>query len=162
MKRKTQADLQAATVLSFLSQFGGGNHSDSTPPQSPTTVKTNGFHHFHQPQQKRSQSESYYNSNDNASVYNPATNSVASSPVIGSRPRNESDPRPHSRRNSLAHGYQPPLMDIDHDTPAELQPIFTYLNSHSNKLYQEGYFLKLHDLDSRETASDVSGISHSG
>lgn len=31
----------------------------------------------------------------------------------------------------------------------ELQPIFTYLNSHSNKLYQEGYFLKLHDLDTR-------------
>jgi CCR4-NOT transcriptional complex subunit CAF120 len=30
-----------------------------------------------------------------------------------------------------------------------LQPIFTYLNSHSNKLYQEGYFLKLHDLDTR-------------
>lgn len=31
----------------------------------------------------------------------------------------------------------------------ELQPIFTFLNSHSNKLYQEGYFLKLHDLDTR-------------
>ncbi|PNS20407.1 hypothetical protein CAC42_5857 [Sphaceloma murrayae] len=35
------------------------------------------------------------------------------------------------------------------DTLPELQPIFTFLNSHSNKLYQEGYFLKLHDLDSR-------------
>ncbi|KAF2221952.1 hypothetical protein BDZ85DRAFT_200499 [Elsinoe ampelina] len=35
------------------------------------------------------------------------------------------------------------------DTIPELQPIFTFLNSHSNKLYQEGYFLKLHDLDSR-------------
>ena len=40
-------------------------------------------------------------------------------------------------------------MDLAHDTPPELAPIFSYLNSHSNKLYQEGYFLKLHDLDSR-------------
>ena len=42
-------------------------------------------------------------------------------------------------------------MDIAGDTIPELQPIFAYLNSHSNKLYQEGYFLKLHDLDSRRT-----------
>ncbi|KAG9686247.1 hypothetical protein KCU59_g24038, partial [Aureobasidium melanogenum] len=40
-------------------------------------------------------------------------------------------------------------MDLAHDTLPELQPIFSFLNSHSNKLYQEGYFLKLHDLDSR-------------
>lgn len=40
-------------------------------------------------------------------------------------------------------------MDLAQDTLPELQPIFTFLNSHSNKLYQEGYFLKLHDLDSR-------------
>ncbi|KAK5112466.1 hypothetical protein LTR62_004223 [Meristemomyces frigidus] len=46
--------------------------------------------------------------------------------------------------------HQPPQTDLSAlDTPPELQPIFTYLNSHSNKLYQEGYFLKLHDLDSR-------------
>lgn len=44
--------------------------------------------------------------------------------------------------------YQPPVMEIAKDTPPELQPIFTHLNSHTNKLYQEGYFLKLHDLDS--------------
>lgn len=35
------------------------------------------------------------------------------------------------------------------DTVPELLPIFTFLNSHSNKLYQEGYFLKLNDLDSQ-------------
>ncbi|KAK4131904.1 hypothetical protein BT67DRAFT_387018 [Trichocladium antarcticum] len=40
-------------------------------------------------------------------------------------------------------------MDVNEDTPAELQPIFTLLNSHSNKLYQEGYFLKLDDQDIR-------------
>ena len=31
--------------------------------------------------------------------------------------------------------------------PPELLPIFSFLNSHANKLYQEGYFLKLNDLD---------------
>ncbi|TKA65191.1 hypothetical protein B0A49_07908, partial [Cryomyces minteri] len=40
-------------------------------------------------------------------------------------------------------------MEVAQDTLPELQPIFTFLNSHQNKLYQEGYFLKLHDLDSR-------------
>ena len=46
--------------------------------------------------------------------------------------------------------YQPPMMEIAKDTPPELQPIFSHLNGHTNKLYQEGYFLKLHDLDSRK------------
>lgn len=40
-------------------------------------------------------------------------------------------------------------MDVGDDTPPELQPIFTFLNSHSNKLYQEGYFLKLDDQNTR-------------
>ncbi|KAK3335563.1 hypothetical protein B0T19DRAFT_436405 [Cercophora scortea] len=38
-------------------------------------------------------------------------------------------------------------MDANDDTPPELQPIFNLLNSHTNKLYQEGYFLKLDDQD---------------
>lgn len=29
----------------------------------------------------------------------------------------------------------------------ELRPVFSFLSSHGNKLYQEGYFLKLNDLD---------------
>lgn len=45
--------------------------------------------------------------------------------------------------------YQPPVMEVGQDTLPELQRIFTFLNSHSNKLYQEGYFLKFHDTDSR-------------
>lgn len=40
-------------------------------------------------------------------------------------------------------------MDVGDDTIPELQPIFTFLNSHSNKLYQEGYFLKLDDQNTR-------------
>jgi CCR4-NOT transcriptional complex subunit CAF120 len=47
----------------------------------------------------------------------------------------------------MVYTYQPPLMDIDKETIPELQPVFAFLNSHTNKLYQEGYFLKLDDQD---------------
>ncbi|KAK0633408.1 hypothetical protein B0T14DRAFT_418348 [Immersiella caudata] len=47
----------------------------------------------------------------------------------------------------MVYTHQPPIMDIDKDTIPELQPVFAFLNSHSNKLYQEGYFLKLDDQD---------------
>ena len=40
-------------------------------------------------------------------------------------------------------------MDIAEDVVPELQPVFSFLNSHSNKLYQEGYFLKLDDQNTR-------------
>lgn len=51
--------------------------------------------------------------------------------------------------------YNPPHMDINEDTIPELQPIFTFLNSHQNKLYQEGYFLKLDDQDPAETQTQT-------
>jgi CCR4-NOT transcriptional complex subunit CAF120 len=34
-------------------------------------------------------------------------------------------------------------------TPPELSPIFSFLNTHTNKVYHEGYFLKLNDQDNR-------------
>lgn len=43
----------------------------------------------------------------------------------------------------------PPLMTHEEDTPPELSPIFSFLNIHTNKVYHEGYFLKLNDQDSR-------------
>ena len=46
--------------------------------------------------------------------------------------------------------YHPHLMDTNNAIP-ELQPIYTLLNSHANKLYQEGYFLKLDDQNTRTT-----------
>ena len=67
------------------------------------------------------------------------------SPTTTSRARGDSKARP----NSMMQTYNPPQVEVANDTPPELQPIFSFLNSHSNKLYQEGYFLKLHDLDSR-------------
>ncbi|TWU77099.1 hypothetical protein ED733_008169 [Metarhizium rileyi] len=57
--------------------------------------------------------------------------------------------RSSSRPLSMVQTYQPPVMDINEDTLPELQPIFTLLNSHSNKLYQEGYFLKLDDQNTQ-------------
>lgn len=51
-------------------------------------------------------------------------------------------------------GYMPPQMDTN-NAIAELFPVFTFLNSHSNKLYQEGYFLKLNDLDIRRPAAVI-------
>jgi CCR4-NOT transcriptional complex subunit CAF120 len=58
--------------------------------------------------------------------------------------------RAPSRPMSMVQTYQPPLMDVSQDTLPELQPIFTFLNSHGNKLYQEGYFLKLDDQNTRQ------------
>lgn len=44
----------------------------------------------------------------------------------------------------------PPLMHQEEDTPPELSPIFSFLNIHTNKVYQEGYLLKLNDQDASE------------
>ena len=54
-----------------------------------------------------------------------------------------------SRPLSTFQIYQPPLMDVNQDTLPELQPVFTFLNNHANKLYQEGYFLKLDDQNTQ-------------
>ncbi|KAI9760082.1 MAG: hypothetical protein M4579_001915 [Chaenotheca gracillima] len=113
--------------MSFMSQFG-------TPPRSPTA---------------------------NSSPTAPPDISPSSSQLF-SGPSKDSPPpprsrveRPSSRPMSMLQTYHPPLMDIAQDTLPELQPIFTFLNSHSNKLYQEGYLLKLNDLDSQgKPASD--------
>ncbi|KAH8733073.1 hypothetical protein GQ44DRAFT_721295 [Phaeosphaeriaceae sp. PMI808] len=69
------------------------------------------------------------------------------SPTYGQHSRSES--RLSSRPMSMIQTYQPPVMEVSQDTLPELQRIFTFLNSHSNKLYQEGYFLKFHDTDTR-------------
>jgi CCR4-NOT transcriptional complex subunit CAF120 len=71
------------------------------------------------------------------------------SPVNGSPLNSPARQRSTSRPLSMVQAYQPPLMDVNEDTIPELQPIFTFLNSHANKLYQEGYFLKLDDQNTR-------------
>ncbi|KAI2620852.1 hypothetical protein GGS21DRAFT_387272 [Xylaria nigripes] len=76
---------------------------------------------------------------------NHDTLSIADSPPITVANRNRSRTPNSSRPLSIIQAYQPPRMDVDQDTIPELQPIFTFLNSHANKLFQEGYFLKLDD-----------------
>ncbi|KAI1180649.1 hypothetical protein F4777DRAFT_597429 [Nemania sp. FL0916] len=73
---------------------------------------------------------------------------VTNSPITAAD-HNRSRSRSASRPLSMVQAYQPPRMDISQDTIPELQPIFTFLNSHANKLYQEGYFLKLDDQNTQ-------------
>ncbi|KAI9806886.1 MAG: hypothetical protein M1833_002544 [Piccolia ochrophora] len=109
-----------------MSQFGGPPKSPTamTPPQAPNTPVAP------------------------AELQNPSTpDHVVKSPRDSPTPPRSRAGRPSSRPVSMVQTYHPPLMEVAQDTLPELQPIFTFLNSHSNKLYQEGYFLKLNDLD---------------
>ncbi|CAM1507013.1 Fc.00g066540.m01.CDS01 [Cosmosporella sp. VM-42] len=123
-------------VLSFMSQFSAGTKtpplSSSPPSDSPAPRKSTEPFPDHQL--------------DSYRPVTPPSRPDYGTPVDGS-PVNSPPPRQrsNSRPLSMVFAHQPPLMDINEDTIPELQPIFTFLNSHSNKLYQEGYFLKLDD-----------------
>jgi CCR4-NOT transcriptional complex subunit CAF120 len=89
-----------------------------------------------------------------------ATAATTSAPPVERRQRGYSvasnysgRERSSSRPSSFIQAYQPPVMDISDDTPAELQPTFTLLNNHGGKLYQEGYFLKLDDQNAQGRAN---------
>ncbi|KAI1608821.1 hypothetical protein EDD36DRAFT_469136 [Exophiala viscosa] len=74
----------------------------------------------------------------------PATSPPPTSESTQANPRTD---RPSSRPTSMV--YTPPSMESAKDSHVEeLVPVFSFLSSHGNKLYQEGYFLKLNDLDS--------------
>lgn len=138
-----------SAVLSFISQWGGAPRSPtpSSAPPSPTVAQSP----TKQQVDANTVSITPSSSTQNFDRYNTAS----SSPTT--QQRNRADSRPSSRPVSMIQTYQPPLMEVAQDTLPELQPIFTYLNSHSNKLYQEGYFLKLHDLDSRKLLRYLQG-----
>ncbi len=125
-------------VLSFMSSFGNRDAQPSPTPTAPTQTR-----------QDSSRNE-------------PTRQDIPRGPSTPTRPPQQSfgldgdSPQPRlqrehapSRPMSMVQTYQPPLMDINQDTLPELQPIFTFLNSHANKLYQEGYFLKLDDQNTR-------------
>lgn len=105
-------------------------------PKSPTSTSFSGPQN---PPQQQDYKEKITNSASPQHVAAPARDS----PPPRTRERSSS-----LRPMSMVQTYQPPVMEIAQDTIPELQPIFSFLNSHSNKLYQEGYFLKLNDLDS--------------
>jgi CCR4-NOT transcriptional complex subunit CAF120 len=80
------------------------------------------------------------------------------SPIEPSTRRRRSSSAASSRPPSMVLAHQPPIMDITEDTIPELQPIYSFLNSHSNKLYQEGYFLKLDDQNTRMLNPDPIAV----
>ncbi|PQE27114.1 PH domain-containing protein [Rutstroemia sp. NJR-2017a WRK4] len=126
-------------VMSFMSQFRDRESSGSPTPPSAT-------------RSTRSRTESY--KHDHPSIpkapfaaANFSGSSIQQYPPSEPResPQHRTRERAPSRPMSMVQTYQPPLMDVNQDTLPELQPIFSFLNSHGNKLYQEGYFLKLDD-----------------
>lgn len=116
-------DAVPTVVLSFMSAFGAPNRQSPEPSKSPKGTQT--------PVDRNSQ-HGFPPADGSPDPFNSGKSS-----------------RPSTRPSSMAITYQPPATDTTQDTLPELLPIFTFLNSHSNKLYQEGYFLKLNDLDTR-------------
>ncbi|KAH8700601.1 PH domain protein [Talaromyces proteolyticus] len=116
-------------VLSFISAFAP-KHSQNTTPQDTAN-----------PVPAQSGRLSKIDKHDPA-PFRP-------SPSSSGTPLSVSDRSSVMRPASMAFTYQAPQTDIASDTLPELLPVFTFLNSHSNKLYQEGYFLKLNDLDTQ-------------
>lgn len=124
--------------MSFMSQFS--NKDKNSPPPSPVAAA---------PPQRQQTLQEDVPVNSVSSVHQNTFNS--SSQPRAQRVRAASNPPP--RPLSMVQTYQPPLMEVNEQTLEELQPIFTFLNSHANKLYQEGYFLKLNDQDARTSPS---------
>lgn len=136
-----------------MSQFSAGAKTPSPPASPPNELNGVNLKKKHHP------SNPFPNHNID-SVRRPATPPARpdyGSPLNGSPTSSppQQRQRSSSRPLSMVQTYQPPIMDINEDTIPELQPIFTLLNSHSNKLYQEGYFLKLDDQNTRMSRTSV-------
>ncbi|RSL55751.1 hypothetical protein CEP53_006987, partial [Fusarium sp. AF-6] len=128
-------------VFSFMSQFSAGT---KTPPPSSSPPSGSPYGH----RKTTSVTEPFPDhrvSNDISRPTTPPSRPDYGTPVSGSPIDTPPRRRSSSRPPSMVLAHQPPIMDITEDTIPELQPIFSFLNSHSNKLYQEGYFLKLDD-----------------
>ncbi|KAG0650816.1 ccr4-associated factor, partial [Hyphodiscus hymeniophilus] len=130
--------LTALVVLSFMSSFS--NRDSTSSPVQPATLQKQ----YEPPRQDFGRRPA---TPPNQSQH-PSSMDAGESP----QPRVQRE-RAVSRPMSMVQTYQPPLMDVSQDTLPELQPIFTFLNSHSNKLYQEGYFLKLDDQNTQGRAN---------
>ncbi|KAL1954983.1 hypothetical protein VTO42DRAFT_390 [Malbranchea cinnamomea] len=70
----------------------------------------------------------------------------SSQPPLATRRSDRLNGRPLS---ALFPSQQVPLADVEPEPTPELEPIFSYLNLQANKLYYEGYLLRLNDLDSQ-------------
>ncbi|KAI1873043.1 uncharacterized protein JN550_003296 [Neoarthrinium moseri] len=146
-----------------MSQFSGNPRDSFTaspttaPPQqndpySKADLHTQS-HHNPPPRPPPSYAQDYTQEPSTPSPSSPVRPNYDHSPVANSPGALASHSRTRSRSSSrplsMIQAYQPPLMDVNEDTIPELLPIFTFLNSHANKLYQEGYFLKLDDQNTQ-------------
>lgn len=135
------ADQVFIPVLSFMSNFSSNNRDaqrSPTPTGPASQTRQESFKH------EAPRHDAARDSATPTRAAQPAHNMDGESP----QHRGQRERAP-SRPMSMVQTYQPPLMDVNQDTLPELQPIFTFLNSHANKLYQEGYFLKLDDQNTR-------------
>ncbi|KAI1154819.1 hypothetical protein F4825DRAFT_130136 [Nemania diffusa] len=121
---------------------GLGNHQPPYPGKNLSATKSDIFH-------RRGHARAASSTVPASPLWvNHDSSPVANSPITIAN-HSASRSRSSSRPLSMIQAYQPPRMDINQDTIPELQPIFTFLNSHANKLYQEGYFLKLDDQNTQ-------------
>ncbi|KAI0402035.1 hypothetical protein F4802DRAFT_608937 [Xylaria palmicola] len=121
---------------------GLGNRKSTYPGKNPGATKSDFFH-------RRSHARAASSTLPASPLWvNHDSSPVTNSPITVAD-RNRSRSRSSSRPLSMVQVYQPPRMDVNEETIPELQPIFTFLNSHANKLYQEGYFLKLDDQNTQ-------------
>ncbi|RKF61133.1 putative ph domain protein [Erysiphe neolycopersici] len=121
-------------VLSFISNFStSGKDGRSTPtPLSQSQTKSD-------------------SQRAGPSSWNQSSSDISTT-AMGNLQQNMPRERVYSSSKSMSmlfHTHQPPILDADQNTLPELQPIFTLLNDHANKLYQEGYFLKLDDQNTQ-------------
>ncbi|KAI0526023.1 hypothetical protein F5B22DRAFT_642180 [Xylaria bambusicola] len=121
---------------------GLGDRQPSYPGKNPSAAKSDFFH-------RRGHARAVSSTVPASPLWVDHDSSPLNSSPITVADHNRSRSRSSSRPLSMVQAYQPPRMDINEDTIPELQPIFTFLNSHANKLYQEGYFLKLDDQNTQ-------------
>ncbi|KAI1430128.1 hypothetical protein F5Y12DRAFT_709139 [Xylaria sp. FL1777] len=119
-----------------------GNRQSLYPGKNPTATKSDFFH-------RRGHTRAVSSTVPASPLWVDHDSSPLTNSPITVADHSRSRSRSSSRPLSMVQAYQPPRMDINQDTIPELQPIFTFLNSHANKLYQEGYFLKLDDQNTQ-------------
>ncbi|RFU71923.1 hypothetical protein TARUN_10339, partial [Trichoderma arundinaceum] len=134
--------------VSFMSQFSAGRKTPTSPSPSPPSDDSP-FSKDIKIKVKKRHSLAHI---DLRSPPTPPPQSDYGTPINIDAPttrRNRNSSRNSARPMSMIQTYQPPVMEVNEDTIPELQPIFSLLNSHSNKLYHEGYFLKLDDQNTQ-------------
>jgi len=129
-------------VLSFMTTFSGSPKDTPRSSPSPQPLVRN------KPDAFPSSSRDFSSSREHVPSPDSPTSSAHTPPIVTSGTTS-------SRPGSMI--FQQPAIETTRDTEPELIPIFQYLSSHANKLYQEGYFLKLNDLDtSRSFREEVN------